>query len=212
MSLNLVNPSSSGAPGPGGGRRCVVKFHKCPHQPTRISNRLEIINKSSFLSRHRTPMTSVEYMDGQQHDPSAGSSPSPGAYLHQHLQQPPAHPLSSGGGQQQHRVSFSSSLTAATPVEKEESLSPAVPGLVHMPLARQSAPVAGLRYRNLGKSGLRISNVGLGTFFFPPLVIRLILFITSDSASRRVRKLFFPPRNGNFFLFLAKEQLAVARH
>lgn len=46
--------------------------------------------------------------------------------------------------------------------EKEDSLSPAVPSLLHLPLCRQTAPVPGLRYRNLGKSGLRVSNVGLG--------------------------------------------------
>lgn len=50
--------------------------------------------------------------------------------------------------------------------EKEDSLSPAVPSLLHLPLCRQAAPVPGLRYRNLGKSGLRVSNVGLGTSFY----------------------------------------------
>lgn len=29
---------------------------------------------------------------------------------------------------------------------------------------RQGAPTPGLRYKNLGKSGLRVSNVGLGTW------------------------------------------------
>lgn len=47
--------------------------------------------------------------------------------------------------------------------ERESSgLAPALPSLVHLPLCRQSAAVVGLRYRNLGKSGLRVSNVGLG--------------------------------------------------
>ncbi len=50
----------------------------------------------------------------------------------------------------------------ATLAEKEDSLSPAVPSLLHLPLCRQTTPVPGLRYRNLGKSGLRVSNVGLG--------------------------------------------------
>jgi len=48
--------------------------------------------------------------------------------------------------------------------ESTTSLSPAPPSLVHLPLCRTTAPVVGLKYRNLGKSGLRISNVGLGTW------------------------------------------------
>lgn len=67
------------------------------------------------------------------------------ASSHQHLQFPPR-----VGGIQ------------ATLAEKEDSLSPAVPSLLHLPLCRQTTPVPGLRYRNLGKSGLRVSNVGLG--------------------------------------------------
>jgi len=46
--------------------------------------------------------------------------------------------------------------------ESSTPLSPIPPSLVHLPLCRTSAPVVGLKYRNLGKSGLRISNVGLG--------------------------------------------------
>ena len=71
--------------------------------------------------------------------------------------------------QQQQATSMTS--TSIQPMglnEKEDSLSPAVPGFVHVPLCRQAAPVPGLRYRNLGKSGLRISNVGLGTFVLLP--------------------------------------------
>ena len=56
--------------------------------------------------------------------------------------------------------------------ESTTSLSPAPPSLVHLPLCRTTAPVVGLKYRNLGKSGLRISNVGLGNQIkFPPGVI-----------------------------------------
>lgn len=32
-------------------------------------------------------------------------------------------------------------------------------------LARQTSVTPGLRYRNLGKSGLRVSNIGLGSYF-----------------------------------------------
>lgn len=46
--------------------------------------------------------------------------------------------------------------------ESSTPLSPVPPSLVHLPLCRTTAPVVGLKYRNLGKSGLRISNVGLG--------------------------------------------------
>lgn len=33
-------------------------------------------------------------------------------------------------------------------------------------LSRQTSITPGLRYRNLGKSGLRVSNIGLGNIFF----------------------------------------------
>ena len=65
----------------------------------------------------------------------------------------------------QHQLQFASRVSGfpnSAFAEKEDSLSPAVPSLLHLPLCRQAAPVPGLRYRNLGKSGLRVSNVGLG--------------------------------------------------
>lgn len=40
-------------------------------------------------------------------------------------------------------------------------LSHSVPG-APLQLARQTSVTPGLRYRNLGKSGLRVSNIGLG--------------------------------------------------
>lgn len=61
-----------------------------------------------------------------------------------------------------HQLSFAVRVQGYPYAEKEDSLSPAVPSLLHLPLCRQTAPVPGLRYRNLGKSGLRVSNVGLG--------------------------------------------------
>lgn len=101
-------------------------------------------------------MASLEFMDGHQdvtvHSPSASTAPqTPQQHHHHH----------------HHRPSLSVPSIAASggpSSDKDDSLSPAVPSLVHLPLTRQSAPVAGLKYRNLGKSGLRISNVGLGTF------------------------------------------------
>jgi hypothetical protein len=59
-------------------------------------------------------------------------------------------------------------LTQGTPQTKEQllqSLSQQTPLTAsnHGPLvSRQSSVTPGLRYRNLGKSGLRVSNVGLG--------------------------------------------------
>lgn len=101
-------------------------------------------------------MASLEFMDGHQdvtvHSPSASTAPQTPQHHHHH-----------------HRPSLSVPSIAASggpSSEKDDSLSPAVPSLVHLPLTRQSAPVAGLKYRNLGKSGLRISNVGLGWFSF----------------------------------------------
>lgn len=43
-------------------------------------------------------------------------------------------------------------------------LSHSVPTVPHQ-LTRQTSVTPGLRYRNLGKSGLRVSNIGLGKFF-----------------------------------------------
>jgi hypothetical protein len=59
-------------------------------------------------------------------------------------------------------------LTQGTPQTKEQllqNLSQQTPLTApnHGPLvSRQSSVTPGLRYRNLGKSGLRVSNVGLG--------------------------------------------------
>lgn len=51
-------------------------------------------------------------------------------------------------------------------ITKEQLL---LSGLTHsaptqqqLPVARQPSVTPGLRYRNLGKSGLRVSNIGLG--------------------------------------------------
>lgn len=52
-------------------------------------------------------------------------------------------------------------------VTKEHLL---ISGLIHsapgvpIQLTRQTSVTPGLRYRNLGKSGLRVSNIGLGLF------------------------------------------------
>lgn len=89
---------------------------------------------------------SISSQRGSLHLPEAAlSANSTASSSHQQLQFP-----SRVGGMQ------------ATLAEKEDSLSPAVPSLLHLPLCRQTTPVPGLRYRNLGKSGLRVSNVGLG--------------------------------------------------
>jgi hypothetical protein len=64
-------------------------------------------------------------------------------------------------------------LTQGAPQTKEQllqSLSQQTPLTAsnHGPLvSRQSSVTPGLRYRNLGKSGLRVSNVGLGKFPCP---------------------------------------------
>lgn len=57
--------------------------------------------------------------------------------------------------------------TNDTIITKEQLL---LSGLSHstpgnpVPLTRQTSITPGLRYRNLGKSGLRVSNVGLGMY------------------------------------------------
>lgn len=122
-------------------------------------------------------MASVEYVDSQ--TPSSHHSHQQEVTVHS----PPSgvqsslHPLAAASGQ--HRPSIAGSAHAAVAgsstlaiTEKEESLSPAVPSIVHLPFVRQSPPVPGLRYRNLGKSGLRISNVGLGMFHLVLLLIK----------------------------------------
>ena len=60
------------------------------------------------------------------------------------------------------RLNIGAAMSAG---HEADGLSPALPSLVHLPLCRQSAAVTGLRYRNLGKSGLRVSNVGLGAHY-----------------------------------------------
>lgn len=51
-------------------------------------------------------------------------------------------------------------------------------GLTHsapsapLQLARQTSVTPGLRYRNLGKSGLRVSNIGLGKLILTSLTIK----------------------------------------
>lgn len=46
-----------------------------------------------------------------------------------------------------------------------------------VPLTRQTSITPGLRYRNLGKSGLRVSNVGLGMI----IICNFLLDINSKS-------------------------------
>ncbi len=107
-------------------------------------------------------MASVEYMEDQSPNPCQHSRHSSSNHHHGYLCEtstatsmaPLLYPH-----QQLH-------LAKPRVPEKEESLSPVVPSLVHLPLCRQSPPLTGLRYRNLGKSGLRISNIGLGQLMF----------------------------------------------
>jgi len=105
------------------------------------------------LHCYRAPMASVEYSEESQSPvPSLPGGPGSGS-----------HQLVAPAGD-----NVGSLLTAVGRSNSNEmegrSLSPAPPSLVHLPLCRQTAPVVGLKYRNLGKSGLRISNVGLGTW------------------------------------------------
>jgi hypothetical protein len=101
-------------------------------------------------------MASVEYMEDQSPNACQHSRHSSSNHHHGYLCETPTttnamvplHP---------HQQLL---LTKPRVSEKEESLSPVVPSLVHLPLCRQSPPLIGLRYRNLGKSGLRISNIG----------------------------------------------------
>lgn len=60
---------------------------------------------------------------------------------------------------------------------------------------RLQHPSPGIRYRNLGKSGLRVSNVGLGTLnVFPGLSFRVISSdYLSFSLSLSLAKIAFPP-------------------
>lgn len=52
---------------------------------------------------------------------------------------------------------------------------------------RLQHPSPGIRYRNLGKSGLRVSNVGLGTLnVFPTFVESFLSEIFRAKASRRL--------------------------
>lgn len=45
-----------------------------------------------------------------------------------------------------------------------EEFAAETPNPSHLPVSRQSSVTPGIRYKNLGKCGLRISNVGLGTW------------------------------------------------
>lgn len=226
MSLNLLNPASSGASGYGvNSRRCNVRFQQ------RCENRHYYSDESCgrifswaicllWLNhlRNRTPVTSVESMEDQQSSGHCGSS-----QLHEHsvsshrgsvhLPETSISASNSSAASSHQQLHFTSRVVGqATLAEKEDSLSPAVPSLLHLPLCRQTTPVPGLRYRNLGKSGLRVSNVGLGTvtseidFFFYTIVwsLSLILFLL------RVKAIFiglsiFPftkARHNNFILLL----------
>ena len=107
-------------------------------------------------------MASVEYMEDQSPNPCQHSRHSSSNHHHGYLCETPTTTSMAPllyPHQQLH-------LTKPRVPEKEESLSPVVPSLVHLPLCRQSPPLTGLRYRNLGKSGLRISNIGLGQLMF----------------------------------------------
>lgn len=123
-----------------------------------------------LVDRNRTPVASVEYMEdqstghcvssqeqaGQQHRTTSINSADSSSMMASN---------SSATSTQHHQLQFAVRVAGYQNAyaEKEDSLSPAVPSLLHLPLCRQTAPVPGLRYRNLGKSGLRVSNVGLGS-------------------------------------------------
>ncbi|XP_046653850.1 voltage-gated potassium channel subunit beta-2-like isoform X3 [Daphnia pulicaria] len=99
----------------------------------------------------------------QHHEHSIGVSSHRGSV---HLPETSISASNSSAASSHQQLHFASRMgeRQATLAEKEDSLSPAVPSLLHLPLCRQTNPVPGLRYRNLGKSGLRVSNVGLGTW------------------------------------------------
>lgn len=114
-------------------------------------------------------MTSVESMEDQQSSGHCGSSQQHEHSVSSHrgsvhLPETSISASNSSAASSHQQLHFASRVERqATLAEKEDSLSPAVPSLLHLPLCRQTTPVPGLRYRNLGKSGLRVSNVGLGT-------------------------------------------------
>ena len=118
--------------------------------------------------RNRTPVASVEYMEDQSGGHCVPSQHEHSTSSHRgsvHLPETSTATSNTPAASSNHQLQLSSSRVGGFQnafVEKDDSLSPAVPSLLHLPLCRQSAPVPGLRYRNLGKSGLRVSNVGLG--------------------------------------------------
>lgn len=181
MSVNLVNPGSSGASGYGNGRRCTVRFqqrcdlHDCSVIvlcTRRFKTRLNFSVLVLFdHHRNRTPVASLEYMEDQssghcvasQQDHTISTVHRPSMNLADASMI--ASNSTATSTHHQHQLQFAVRVGGfQNPYnEKEDSLSPAVPSLLHLPLCRQTTPVPGLRYRNLGKSGLRVSNVGLGT-------------------------------------------------
>jgi len=178
MSLNLLNPASSGASGYGvSSRRCNVRFQqRCETRHFRFSDDScgRIPSWALCLlwlnhHRNRTPVTSVESMEDQQSSGHCGSSQQHEHSVSSHrgsvhLPETSISASNSSAASSHQQLHFASRVERqATLAEKEDSLSPAVPSLLHLPLCRQTTPVPGLRYRNLGKSGLRVSNVGLGT-------------------------------------------------
>lgn len=55
-------------------------------------------------------------------------------------------------------------------------LAHSAPG-VPLQLNRTTNVTPGLRYRNLGKSGLRVSNIGLGKFELPLHFVIIVLYV-----------------------------------
>ena len=104
-------------------------------------------------------MASLEFME----DCQSPSTNQQGQQQSQHLLQPESALAISTSSTS--TLQTGSSRHGADQKEENSALSPAAPALVHLPLCRQTSSVPGLRYRNLGKSGLRISNVGLGRPF-----------------------------------------------
>ena len=226
MSLNLLNPASSGASGYGvNSRRCNVRFQQ------RCENRHYFSDESCgpilfswaicllWLNhlRNRTPVTSVESMEDQQSSGHCGSSQQHEHSVSSHrgsvhLPEMSISASNSSAASSHQQLHFTSRVVGqATLAEKEDSLSPAVPSLLHLPLCRQTTPVPGLRYRNLGKSGLRVSNVGLGTvtseidFFLHNCLVAVAVAHSFFVKTIFIRLSIFPftkPRHNNFILLL----------
>lgn len=65
--------------------------------------------------------------------------------------------------------------------------------------SRLQQPSPGIRYRNLGKSGLRVSNVGLGTLSVSPLSPNLHFCIKFSIQNRRITYKFSQCQLPSFF-------------